>query len=411
MAQPMSPWMIPDWQQPVMDPFSVQTPVPRPQLAMMDWGAAKQTPPPPSLPAAAMTPPRQRPAFQATPSGSPDPMSYEMLLAGIKEKGDALANDQRRSAQVYANQMQPLLEGDLQYDLSPLAALVDTWSGSSLAKSYKAPETGQERMEKVQGLQKSIADAGIRANATELEALKTMAEGQLNLEKVRSDKAYKDATLGIQRDQNNISLARLGMGGGARSEFRKSLDRKLGASYQSDVTDGGLRRANNEIANLDVLLTKARSGELGEISGPGIGLTPEGRIRGIFHPEAKRFQQDVEKAVQASMRETLGAQFTQVEGAQLLARTYDPTLPPEVNLYRLNIVIDGLKRAAENKKAMYRHLEEYGTSEGFKGLDNIEGDFLNYVNSSLAKTGGGGAGANDRKSKEERLRMLEAGGK
>ena len=73
------------------------------------------------------------------------------------------------------------------------------------------------------------------------------------------------------------------------------------------------------------------------------------------------------QVVQQSLRETLGGQFAQKEGEALIQRAYDEALPPEMNAARLRALFTQLQSIAESKQAMYDHVKERGTLEGYQG--------------------------------------------
>ncbi len=332
-------------------------------------------------------PATQRPVVPAPPREPPAPQrdfgaDYEDLLRKIREGTDSLARDQRAVGDQYRDRAKPLMQGDLQYDLSPLAALVDSWTGSGLQKGYQRPETGDERQARIAKLQDGASSAGLQARGTELDALKDLASGTMGLEKLRSDEDYKKQTLAIQREQNAIARDKVkafsgsaGLLGGKPTEAQKVVDRKFGARYEEDVVGGNLAVAQRDRQGLVNLRDSIRRGELGEISGPSIGGTPE-FARGFIHPKAVGAQQQIEKAVQSSLKSTLGSQFTEREGANILARTFDPKLPQEENMRRLDVLIAGLEAVDQAKQGAYSYYEQNGTLRGYKGADNLEGDFM-----------------------------------
>lgn len=135
---------------------------------------------------------------------------YEKALLDWKNRADGLAGEQRAAGDnIRQNQLMPLLGNELQYDLSPLAGLVDNWTGSNMARHYKTPETAQERRGEIGKLQNAIAGTGMQASAKELDALKNLASGRFDIGKARSDQAHRNATLGLQREGLDIDRAKL----------------------------------------------------------------------------------------------------------------------------------------------------------------------------------------------------------
>jgi hypothetical protein len=83
--------------------------------------------------------------------------------------------------------------------------------------------------------------------------------------------------------------------------------------------------------------------------------------------EGVNIQEMVESTVQRSLRVILGAQFTEKEGERLIARAYNPKLPPKVNADRVQRLLDQLQRAYDGKREAAAYYEANGTLQGFRG--------------------------------------------
>ena len=133
------------------------------------------------------------------------------------------------------------------------------------------------------------------------------------------------------------------MGGGA-----KPFETKLGE--QAAEWYGGRRvtslenrsEANRVIGDLQNAM---KSGQ--PITGSWASYLPE-TLRNAVDAEGLDLQQSVERIVQQSLKETLGAQFAQKEAEQLFARTWNPKAPPEVNLRRAQRLLRELDSYAAN---------------------------------------------------------------
>lgn len=78
----------------------------------------------------------------------------------------------------------------------------------------------------------------------------------------------------------------------------------------------------------------------------------------------------VEEVVSRSLRETLGAQFTEKEGTRLISRAYNPKLTPEENAKRVDRLIASMETANRDKLAAVKYFDENDTLKGFKGRLN-----------------------------------------
>ena len=120
-------------------------------------------------------------------------------------------------------------------------------------------------------------------------------------------------------------------------------------------------------ANLNNLGEKINILEAGEknVSGPEIGLTPE-ILAPILIPDAVAFEDDVRDVVFQSLREKLGAQFTEREGDRLVAAAFNKSLPEEVNIARLRRLYGTIEDAALAKENAIAHYNEFGTIKGYQ---------------------------------------------
>jgi len=155
---------------------------------------------------------------------------------------------------------------------------------------------------------------------------------------------------GVPRDQalaqvlsgsgTNITM---NMGGGA-----KPFEAKLGeaaadwVSGRNIASRGNRREANRVIEDLE------RAIESGQpVTGSFASYFPDS-VRNMIDAEGLDMQQSVERIVQQSLKETLGAQFAQKEAEQLFARTWNPKASPQVNLRRTKRLLAELDAYAAN---------------------------------------------------------------
>ncbi len=126
---------------------------------------------------------------------------------------------------------------------------------------------------------------------------------------------------------------------------------------------------------IDELTTASEKLKTTQASGPVVGALPNW-VRKRTNGPGVAIQQDIERNIQASLRQVLGAQYTQVEGENLLQRTFDPAQPETVNKERLDSLIDRLSRAKTEKDRAAEYFKTNGTLKGFTGkTDWTTGDF------------------------------------
>lgn len=119
------------------------------------------------------------------------------------------------------------------------------------------------------------------------------------------------------------------------------------------------------IMNLEEKLSIIERGEA-NVSGKLIGITPESLQPFIGQTEAKAFLGDVRDIVFQSLREKLGAQFTEKEGDRLVAAAYDPSLPEEINAKRLRRLLAVVKTMKESKSNMVNTWKNTGTLKDYE---------------------------------------------
>lgn len=162
--------------------------------------------------------------------------------------------------------------------------------------------------------------------------------------------------------QAAYNAANLGFG-----EANKVFQKDVLVPWRSQEASSTFKKIRDLKKAVDVL----RSGK--QLTGPVFNQLPD-FVRNVVNPESTAVRQSVEKVVQDTMRQTLGAQFTQKEGENVLQRTYNADLPEELVLDAVSRELIGLQELAASKEAMVRHYEQFGTVKGYK-----PGDYLPSV--------------------------------
>lgn len=163
--------------------------------------------------------------------------------------------------------------------------------------------------------------------------------------------------------QADAARARAQPGAASQSTAAKELDKRLAKEVAEFIGGGNVVAATN-IARLDDAVNMLRN-ERG-LTGPFVGIGPIA-TRQFTNPRSAALQQQVQNAVQSSLKATLGAQFARIEGEQLLDRAFAPRLSQEENIRRVEVVADAARQAAQAKQALADHLLAGGTSQNFTG--------------------------------------------
>lgn len=192
---------------------------------------------------------------------------------------------------------------------------------------------------------------------------------------------------------NRKAQAQMALASGDMDEFRKILgegppqladnltpgekrvDQAFAKSYEDFVLSGSA-------ADFDKNLKQVRGvhGELTDpkganLTGPVLGRMPD-FVTAYTNPEAVDARQRIEEVVQRNLRIILGAQFTQKEGENLIARAYNPALDEATNAKRLERLITSMEKMKEAKLKAMDYFERNGTIKGFRGTTQFSVDSI-----------------------------------
>ena len=163
-----------------------------------------------------------------------------------------------------------------------------------------------------------------------------------------------------------------------------TIERKMDEKFADIAADYMLKGAPQIKANLENLAEKIQilvDGDT-EVSGPLVGLAPDA-IKGIFMPEAASYIGDIRDVVFQSLREKLGAQFTEREGDRLVAAAFNSYLPEEMNIARLQRLYNTIAEAAKAKEDAIAYYQENRT---LKGYTVVPLDFNSIMDSMISST-------------------------
>lgn len=105
-----------------------------------------------------------------------------------------------------------------------------------------------------------------------------------------------------------------------------------------------------------------------------IPLLSSETAQNLINPKMAKVRDDIRGAVQGSLRQVLGAQFTQKEGDAIFNRAFNPQLSAEENLRRAQGEIDKLRAMGSQKDKALAYFKENGTLRGFEpGATDLTG--------------------------------------
>lgn len=142
----------------------------------------------------------------------------------------------------------------------------------------------------------------------------------------------------------------------------KSADETFAKDYTAWNTGG---KASNvkALGAVDSVLNALKNEK--DISGPTIGILPDS-VLAVAYPRALATKQQLEGSVQGSLKATLGSQYTEKEGTNLLARAFDPRLSQEENIKKVQAIRDELASRADATQQMSDYFEKHHSVSGFR---------------------------------------------
>lgn len=159
-----------------------------------------------------------------------------------------------------------------------------------------------------------------------------------------------------------------------------AIDSEFAKTYMTDLR--GLGGSMQQINVLREVLDSLESGEVQ--TGVTKGLLPSWALA-IVDPKSLKAQNQIAGIVQQTLRETLGAQFTEKEGENLLRRAWDLRQPTEVNIQNTRRLLEKAMSFSEEKMKQIQYFQTNGTLKGYKSenlaklmaeLDSIKRDLI-----------------------------------
>lgn len=120
---------------------------------------------------------------------------------------------------------------------------------------------------------------------------------------------------------------------------------KEAAGYDPSTLDAN-------ISSIEQVLKELKEGK---VQTKTIGsFAPGDQLKKIFSGKLTEISNKAKKAIQASLKQTLGAQFTKEEGERVESRTFDPQLSVDYNIGALEAELQKIKESRENKENLFR---------------------------------------------------------
>ncbi|KKN30156.1 hypothetical protein LCGC14_0836700 [marine sediment metagenome] len=147
------------------------------------------------------------------------------------------------------------------------------------------------------------------------------------------------------------------------SPAQKKFDEEMAKSIVEFNKSGGIKVAKAADKSLQGTINRFKKLKPGLMT--RIGSMAPDAARGLMQGEYKSIEQEVRQNVTELLRSTLGAQFTEREGERIFSQTFDPTLHPDVNLRRMEILRTKLKTIADERARAIDWFKAHKTFDGY----------------------------------------------
>jgi len=155
---------------------------------------------------------------------------------------------------------------------------------------------------------------------------------------------------------------------------QKATDEAFGKDYAAWTAGGGEQGLRNKLKRIADLQAELRSaGSPGTLSGFFVGRAPTG-VRQAVNERSMTLESDARSLVTATLRQILGAAFTEKEGERIFNQSFDPKLSEEANAHNLQRILGENLTNAAARVAATSYYEKNGTLQGFK-QDMIADEF------------------------------------
>lgn len=304
------------------------------------------------------------------------PQQFQGSRNGEEMQGQQQAKQPARKLRVigYGNGQVTDL-GDEDWKAPPLDYTRGGIEIAGVGKGHYSADGRAAYVQTPQGMTKVIlgydADASDRRNDAALK--REMTRLQIEQEGLQNEGLRHRNEMLAAGPQQTMSDAPQGML--PVSKGQDAVDKAYAKDYL-EWTQGGKADAEKSIAQLREVSNRLAGSD--NISGAILGNIPHA-IRSTFGSDSADVQDQVEEIVQRNLRLILGAQFTEKEGARLIARAYNPRLDESVNKARVDRLLKQIESAAAEKQSQADYYEQKGSLVGWRGKKFTIKDFEDAI--------------------------------
>lgn len=134
---------------------------------------------------------------------------------------------------------------------------------------------------------------------------------------------------------------------------------------------GGKQKATQNLSKYDNVIARLLSGEvttrnISDFTPEFLGI--DDAVRAAFNPTGQDALDNIRDIVFQGLKDTLGAAFTEKEAKRLVDASYNPQLPEEMNIQRLQDARNVLEDVINAKNDLYDHIAAGGDMTNYRGV-------------------------------------------
>jgi hypothetical protein len=149
-----------------------------------------------------------------------------------------------------------------------------------------------------------------------------------------------------------------------------AVDQEFGKNIR-DIRAAGSTGAVKTAAQVNKAIQLLESGDITGLRQGLIANTLPSFVSGYLQPGTTIAQSAIRESVAESLRQTLGSQFTEKEGVNLMERAFDPTLDEKENIRRAKLLLNQLTENANVNQSMLDYWDTHnGSLVGYSGPTN-----------------------------------------
>lgn len=145
---------------------------------------------------------------------------------------------------------------------------------------------------------------------------------------------------------------------------QKAADGAYGKEHVDFETQGGRAALDKNLSMLGSAIGKMESGKLDDRSGGKSGLLGPYAME-VMNSPAAAIRDDIRSAIQGSLKQVLGGQFTQNEAEAMFNRAYNPRFTNEQNIVKARRELATLEQMAKAKDSVSDYFRKHGTLTGW----------------------------------------------